>query len=206
VSAEVRCSPIWRVWRGVVECGLCPIRRMLPRLMRWRGCARGSRSWRTLTRGCGRRPGTGMSWLRRSWPRGTRRSRRWPCRSRTWRGGWARTRPRHRSPLRRIARTRRSRRTGRCAARRAAGRGSSPARSRPRCGSLLTRMRPWPAGRPRAAAAAMTSRASRRWAPRRSGRSSRPRRPRRRRSPSTRSPRKAARSAGRSPWAWPRPG
>ena len=37
---------------AVVECGLCPIRRMCPRLMRWRGCVRGSRSWRDSTRGC----------------------------------------------------------------------------------------------------------------------------------------------------------
>ena len=33
---------------AVVECGLCPIRRMCPQLMRWRGCVRGSRSWRNV--------------------------------------------------------------------------------------------------------------------------------------------------------------
>ena len=48
-------------WPAVVECGLCPMRRMRPRPMRWRGCARGSRSWRTLTRGSG--GGTGRDEL-----------------------------------------------------------------------------------------------------------------------------------------------
>jgi hypothetical protein len=181
VLAAVRCLPIWRVRCAVVECGLCPVRRMCPLLMRWRGCARGSRSWRTLTLGSGRRRGTGTSWRRRSWLRGTRRSPRWPRRSRNCGGGWTRTRARHRGRPRRTARTRRSRRTGRCAARPVAGRGSSPARNPPRCGSPLIQVRRCCAGRPRAAAAAMTSPASRCWAPRKSGRSSRQRRRHRRR-------------------------
>ena len=141
---------------AVVECGLCLLRRMCPHLMRWRGCVRGSWSWRDSTRGCARRPRPAMSWPPRSWPRGTRRSRRWPRRSRNCGGAWTRTPPRRPGRRHRTARIRRSRGTGRCAAGPGAGRASSPARSPRRCGSHPVPARRCCAGRPRAAAAGMT--------------------------------------------------